>query len=151
MAEPAASFIGELGLARRADEAVVVPPDLVRLQSDCAPLGKAWLADVVGSVIDAWLSGPDRVVRRFTAQRDSAASELDQRVFGALIDGCLEFQIFLLQLGQIRLELQKSGVVSEQSVLRLEQLVQKRGGSLLDEGFVANRAQALGDVARDSD
>lgn len=148
MGDPATSCVENLGLACRAEEAVVVAPDLVRLQSDGAPLGKAWLADVVGVVIDSWLAGPNRVVTSFTAQRDGATCELDQRVFGALIDGCLEFQVLLLQLGQVRLELQKSGVVSEQSLLSLEQLLHQGGRTFVDESRIAQSAHLLGDVSR---
>lgn len=145
------SHIEDLGIARRANEPVVGAPNPVALEHNRPANGEAGLADIVGRLIDSWLCGSSRVVGGIAAQRNCTASERDQRVFAALIDGCLQFQIFLLHLGQIRLELQKSGVVSEESLLRLEQLLQQGCGFLVDESGVAHCAHSLGDVAGSGD
>ena len=145
------SLVKDLGFTGGTGKSVVGTHDPSALEHNRPANGEAGLADIVGRLIDSWLCGPSGVVGGIAAQRNCTASERDQRVFSALIDGCLQFQIFLLQLGQIRLELQKSGVVSEESLLRLEQLLQKGCGFLVDERGVAHRAHPLCDVAGSGD
>lgn len=145
------SLVKDLGFADGTSESVVDTHDPSALKNHRPTNGETGLADVMGSLIDSWLTGPSRVVSEIAAQRNRTAGERDQRVFGALIDGCLQFQIFLLQLGQIRLELQKGGVVSEQSLLRLEQLLQKGGGFFVDEVGVSGCTQSLGNVSCSGD
>lgn len=141
------SLIEDLGFTDGTGKSVVGTHEPSALEHNRSANGEAGLADIVGRLIDSWLCGPSGVVGGIAAQRNCTASERDQRVFAALIDGCLQFQIFLLQLGQIRLELQKSGVVSEESLLRLEQLLQQGRGLFVDEGGVAGCTQSLGDVS----
>ena len=145
------SLIEGLGFTGGTGKSVVGTHDPSALEHNRPADGEAGLADIVGRLIDSWLVCSGQCVGGITAQRNRTASERDQRVFAALIDGCLQFQIFLLHLGQIRLELQKSGVVSEESLLRLEQLLQKGSGFLVDESGVAHRAHSLGDVAGSGD
>lgn len=147
-AHDAGSVVKDLALADGTNHTVVDSHDCAAAKNDGFPTDEAGLADVVSSLIDAWSSGPGLAMGGITAQRKFSAGEFDQRVLAALIEGCLQFQIFLLQLGQIRLELQKSGVVSEQSLLRLEQLLQKRRSPLVDECAVSCRTDSFGDVAR---
>jgi len=145
------SLIEDMGFTGGTGESVVGTHDPSALEHNRPANGEAGLADIVGRLIDSWLCGPCVVAGEIAAQRNCTASQRDQRVFAALIDGCLQFQIFLLQLGQIRLELQKSGVVSEESLLRLEQLLQQGCGFLVDERGVAHRAHSLCDVAGSGD
>lgn len=142
------SLIEVLSLASGADETVISTHIKLPLKANTSASREAGLTEIVDWLIGSWLSGPSKVVVGVAAKHNYALAEGDQRVFAALIEGCLQFQIFLLQLGQIRLELQKSGVVSEQSLLSLEQLLQKRGGPLVDERGVSHGAHPLGDVAR---
>lgn len=141
------SLVKDLSFTGGTGKSVVGTHDPSALEHNRPANGEAGLADIVGRLIDSWLCGPSGVVGGIAAQRNGTASERDQRVFAALINGCLQFQIFLLQLGQIRLELQKSGVVSEESLLRLEQLLQQGRGLFVDEGGVAGCTQSLGDVS----
>lgn len=147
----AASLVKDLTLADGANHTVVDSHDGAAAKNDGFPSDEAGLADVVSSLIDAWCSGPGLAMGGIAAQRKFSTGELDQRVLAALIEGCLQFQIFFLQLGQIRLELQKSGVVSEQSLLSLEKLVHQGCGPFVDEGRVAQGAHSFGDVSRGSD
>lgn len=121
------------------------------LQNRLDPFAEAGLANVVGSLMDAWIAGPNAVACAIAAQRKEAASDLDQRVFAALIEGLLQFQVFFLHLGQIRLELQKTGVVSEQSLLSLEQLLHKSSGFFVDQGAVFGGTDSFGYIARSGD
>lgn len=145
------SCVKDLALADGANEAVVGSHDAAAAKNDGLPAAEAGLADVVRRLIDAWNTGPGLLVGGIAAQRKFSTGEFDQRVFAALIEGSLQFQIFLLQLGQVRLELQKTGVVSEQSLLRLEQLLQKRRSSLVDECGVSQGTHALGELASSGD
>ncbi|WP_368921328.1 hypothetical protein [Comamonas aquatica] len=109
---------------------------------------EAGLANVVSSLMDAWIAGPNAVIARaITSQRKEAPPDLDQRVFAALIEGLLQIQVFFLHLGQIRLELQKGGVVSEQSLLSLEQLLHEGSRFFVDERAVSCSTHPLGNVA----
>lgn len=143
--------VKHLSLAGGADEAVVDTHDGVPLQNDSATFGKTGLANVVGGILDAWIAGPGLVVAGIAAQRKVTTTNLDQRVFAALIKGCLHLQIFFLHLGKLRLELQKSGVVSEQTLLSLEQLLHEGSGFFVDECGVAHGAHAFGDISSSGD
>lgn len=94
------SLIEDLSFTGGTGKSVVGTHDPSALEHNRPANGEAGLADIVGRLIDSWLVGPGQCVGGITAQRNRAASERDQRVFAALIDGCLQFQISFCTLAR---------------------------------------------------
>ncbi len=120
------SAVEDMSLANGAAESVVDAHDPTALQHALPAGGKAWLADVVRGLVQSWATGPVLVLAGVVSHREAPVSEAEQRIAFAVLDAGLQFSHFLLCLGEVRLQLEQSGVVSEQALLRLEKLFHER-------------------------
>lgn len=87
------------------------------------PLVEARLTEVVQRLRASWLAGPALLWGDVHAIREMPISNVDKRVATTLASGFLQFSQFLAGFEVLTLELKKSGVVSEQSLLCMEQLL----------------------------
>lgn len=93
------------------------------LEHHLSPLIEAPLADVMKSLRAAWLRGPALCWGDVHPIRELARSDLDKRVAFLLIQGFLKCSNFFSILELFVRELDEHGLVSEQRLLGLEQLV----------------------------
>lgn len=112
---------------------------------------EARLAEVVLRLRGSWLAGPALLWGEIHPIREISGSDFERRVATTLAGGFLQFSQFLAGFEVLALELQKSGVVSEQALLSLEQLLHQGGGAFVDEGGVADCAHPFGDISRSGD
>jgi hypothetical protein len=140
----------DLRLAHRATELGAAEGLLKSLQHDLAPLSpvvEARLTDVVQRLRASWLAGPAGLWGDIHPICKLAGSDLDKRVATTLRQGFFQFSQLLCGLEVLLLKSKELGVVSEESLLGLEQLVVKSGDFRGDEIAVADREHRLPDVA----
>lgn len=135
--------------AARPDLAPDVEVSIV--QCNLSPVVEARLTQVVQRLRGSWLAGPALLWGDVHSIREVAGGEFDERVTTTLASGFFQFSQFLAGFEMLVLELQKSGVVSEKSLLGLEQLLQQGRGLFVDEGGIAGCTQSLGDIASSGD
>lgn len=116
-----------------------------------SPIVEARLTEVVTQLRSAWLAGPALLWECIHPIHEVARSDFERRVAATLAGGFFQFSQFLAGYEVLALQLKERGVVSEQTLLGLEKLLQKSRGSLADEGRVAQGAHSFGDVSRGSD
>lgn len=141
----------DLTLAARAYQPIGDTHEECASEHGFDPFVEARLTDVVHRLRRSWLAGPALLWGDVHPIRELARGDLEKRVATALASGFFQFSQFLAGFEVLALELQKSGVVSEKSLLGLEKLLQKGGGPFVDEGRVAQSAHSLGDVSRGGD
>ena len=88
---------------------------------------EARLAEVVGRLRASWLAGPALLWGDVHSIREVARDEFDKRVAATLAGGLFQFSKLLAGFEVLLLQLQERGVVREQTLLGLEQLLQKGG------------------------
>lgn len=145
------SPVVDVDLASGAPKSIGLPHEKCALKHGLDPLVEARLADVVQRLRACWIAGPAGLWADVHSIREMSAGEFDKRVTTTLASGFFQFSQFLAGFEVIVLELQKSGVVSEKTLLGLEQLLQKGGGFFVDEVRVASCAQSLGNVSCSGD
>lgn len=102
---------------------VVITIGLPELENNFSPIVEARLADVMRRLRSAWLAGPALCWGDVHSVCPLATTDVDKRVSTALRDGFFSFSQFLCGLEQLLLEFKQLGVVREQSILSLEQLI----------------------------
>lgn len=105
-------------MPNRADPAIASA-----LEHHLSPLVEAALADVMKSLRAGWLRGPAICWGDVHPIRELARSDLDKRVAFLLIQGFLKCLNFFSILELFARELDEHGLVSEERLLGLEQLV----------------------------
>lgn len=138
----------DLAPADGANEARAERVALDALEHHLSPVVEARLADVVRRLRGSWLAGPAQLWSGIHPVRELAETEVDQRVSGALARGFLQFSQFLAGFEVLLLELEHRGVVSEQRLLSLEQLIVQGRHFFRDEIEVAQADHGHGDVLR---
>lgn len=138
----------EFQLASRAFETGSLEPVL---EHRLDPFVEARLADVVQRLRAAWLAGPALLWGDIYPIREAAVAKIDKRVATTLARGFFQFSQFLAGFEVLALELKKSGIVREQSLLSLEKLLHESGCFFVDESLVAGGGEAFGDVSRCGD
>lgn len=121
------------------------------LEHHLSPAVVATLADVVLRLRRAWLAGPALLWGDVHPIRRAARGELEKRVATAVARGFLQSSDFFAHLEMLLLELQERGVVSEQALLGLEQLVVQGRYTFADERVVPDAQQGLGHAGSGSD
>ena len=122
------------------------PAEVVFLQNRLDALGEAWLADVVVRLRDMSRIAGGELYLRVDAKHKGPIGNLDQRVATAIRKFLLQFSQSVCHAEVLLLESLELGVVSEETVLRLEQLVvdrRNRGGEGIE---VAQRQGGLADI-----
>lgn len=145
------SSVENLRLAGRANETIRHTHHERACEHGFDSLVEARLTDVVQRLRRSWLVGPALLWDEIHPIRELAGSELEKRIATTLAGGFFQFSQFLAGFEVLALELQERGVVREQSLLGLEQLLQKGGSPFVDEGGVAQSAHSLGDISRSGD
>ena len=102
------------------------------------PLIEARLTEIVQRLRRTWIYGPAGLWTDIHAVREASVADIDKRVTTTLARGFLQFSQFLAGFEVLVLELEKSGVVSEQSLLGLEQFLHDRGCFFADESAVSD-------------
>lgn len=138
--------VENLRIAGGADKSVRTPHVVLALQHRFDPLVEARLANVVHRLRSSWIAGPAEMWADVHSIRELPLSQFEKRVATTLASGFFQFSQFLAGFEMLALQLQESGIVSEQSLLGLEQLLQQGGGFFVDECCVPDRAQPLGDI-----
>lgn len=87
------------------------------------PLVEARLTEVVKRLRAAWLAGPALLWGDVHPIQEIARTDFEQRVAATLSDGFFQFSQFLAGFEVLVLHLEHRGVVSEQSLLGLQQLI----------------------------
>lgn len=129
-------------------EAIELDNSLVKHRLDS--LVEAGLADVVKRLRASWIAGPALLWGDVHPIREVSRGEFDQRVAATLVDGFLNFSQFLAGFEVLILELEKRGVVTEQSLLGLEKRVVHGGNFFGHKVEVPNAAECFGDVSGDA-
>lgn len=111
-----------------------------------SPAAEAALAHAMAGFCGAWRDGPAKTWGLVHSQRKVAGTEFDQRVSRALVQCFFQANNLVCALEMLRLELQECGVVSEQSILRVEQLLHEPSCCFVDEVAVPHAYQRLGNV-----
>lgn len=145
------SPVVDVDLASGAPKSIGLPHEKCTLEHRLDPLVEARLADVVQRLRACWIAGPAGFWTDVHSIREMSAGEFDKRVTTTLASGFFQFSQLLAGFEVIVLELQKSGVVSEKTLLSLEQLLQKGGGFFVDEVGVSGCTQSLGNVSCSGD
>jgi len=133
-------FADAAGPALAVGGAVEVP------QRHLSPIVEARLAEVVHRLRSDWLFGCARKWGDVCAIREVAGSDLDKHVATTLARGFFQFSQFLAGFEVLVLELKHSGVVSEQCLLSLEQLIVESRNPFRDQVEVPDPEQRLADV-----
>lgn len=147
----AAANLSGAGIAFPANEGIGNPVAVDGLKHRLSPVVEALLTNVVGRLRASWLAGPALLWADVHPIRQVAASDVDQRVATLLADGFFQFSQFLAGFEMLVLQLQEQGVVREQALLSLEQLLEERRRTFVDQRTVPHRTDSLGDVPRSSD
>lgn len=103
------------------------------LQHRLDPLVEARLTDVVHRLRKTWIGGPADLWTDIHTVREASVSDVDKRVTTTLARGFFQFSQFLAGFEVLALELKESGIVCEQSLLGLEQLLHDSGCFFADE------------------
>lgn len=136
-----------VALAHGADGGVL--PDLEHAL--VSPHIQARLAQVVRRLRGSWLAGPALLWHDIHPIGEDAATEVDERIARALVDGFFEFSQFLAGFEVLLLELEHFGVVSEECLLGVEQHIVQRSGLLSDRGGVSDADKRPGHVDGSAD
>lgn len=120
--------------------------DEVALQHHLSPIVEALLTNVVKRLRASWLAGPALLWGDIHPISIVAPGEADQRVAVALRESFFQFSSLLAGFEILVLELEKTGVVSEQSILHLEQRFVESGCFLRKQVEVSNSSDGLGHV-----
>lgn len=115
----------ELGLALRACERLGAVEDAAHKYGPLAANVEARLADVVWRLQVLWVLGPAQMWGEVCprAQDEHMGGDLEKRVLAVLGEGFFRFSQFLAGCEYLLLEGEEFGVVREETVLRLEQLL----------------------------
>ncbi|MBS3018562.1 hypothetical protein DJFAAGMI_01294 [Comamonas sp. PE63] len=136
---------------RTADAA---PPDLAPdvkvpiIKCNLPSIVEAWLTQIVERLRRSWLAVPVLTLSEIHSIRQVARGDFDERVATPFTSGFFKLPHFLTGFEVFALELKKSSVVSKQSLLGFEQLIEQRRSAFVDQCRVAQSTHALGDVAR---
>lgn len=107
---------------------------------------EAGLADVVRRLRSTWLAGPALLWGDVHSQGEVARDDFEQRVSATLREGFFNFSQLLSGLEVLLLQRQQLGVVSEQSMLGIEQLVVHRGNGRCQNVGVSHSDGCLADL-----
>lgn len=123
--EDYAAGIGATGAVTTRTSAGVTAKDAgpAALQHHLSPVVITLLANVVRRLRSAWLGGPALLWSDVFPIRLLPIPQVDKRVATALASGFAQFSNLLASFEVLLLELEKSGVVSEECLLSLEQLL----------------------------
>lgn len=112
--------VGHIGLS--AEGAVPAIPPI--LKNGSVALGiPTRLAEIVGNLRASWLAGPALIWSDLHAVHELASTEVDKRIAILARSGFFQFSQLLCGLEVLLLELQKHGVVHEETLLGCEQLL----------------------------
>lgn len=101
------------------------------------PLVEARLTEVVQRLRASWLAGPALLWGDVHTIRELTVPDIDKRVASTLARGFFQFSQFLAGYEVLTLELKESGVVSEKTLLGLEQLLHDGGCLFADESPIS--------------
>ena len=93
------------------------------LQHRLSPIVETRLTQVVHGLRASWLAGPAQFWGDVHPIREMSLGECEQRIATTLACGFLQFSELLAGFEVLVLQLEQSGVVREQSILHLEQLI----------------------------
>lgn len=118
----------------------------VSLEHRLDPLIEARLADVVRRLRATWINHISGFWGDIHPIHKDAVSNIDQRVATALRQGFFQFSQLLCGLELLLLQSKQLGVVTEQSVLSLEQLLVELGNNRCHLVEVSNADRGLPEV-----
>ncbi|MDR0276246.1 MAG: hypothetical protein LBI48_13125 [Burkholderiaceae bacterium] len=122
---------------------------VVALENQFSPLIETALTDVVLDLRRTWITpGPARFWHQLCLIRKVAGNDLDKRVIRTLIDGFCQFSDLLCGFEVFVRELERGGLVTEERLLSLEQLLVQRRHFFSDEVEVPQADQLGNDAGR---
>lgn len=114
------------------------------------PTAQALLTDVMWRLRGEWLTGPALLWGAIHPIRQLTIPEVDKRIATTLATGFLQFSQFTCALEMLVLELGQRGVVSEKSILCVEQQLVNGRFVFSDKVEVPDADHRLGDVLSDA-